>query len=132
MLKVIVLLGNIGLLGRSLLTGAWVLLGLHHEVLTGQSYEHALREKVMAAILVALCAGLAATLLPIWKKAGARWLTAACCLAVLAILEAVESAMIYTQVGHYGFHEYSYYVYGPLSAVWAIFNFLISRREVHR
>lgn len=52
MLKIIVLLGNIALLARSLLTGAWVLLGQHHEVLTGQSYEHPLRVKVMAAILM--------------------------------------------------------------------------------
>lgn len=129
-LKMVVLLGNTFLLGRSLLTGAWVLLGMHHEVLTGQSYEHPLRVKVMATILLILCAALTATLLPVWKKAGTRWLMAACCLTALSVLEVVESVMIYTQVAHYGRYEYAYYVYGPLSAVWAILNFLIFRREI--
>lgn len=129
MLKVIAVIGNIALLGRSLLTGSWVLLGLHHEALTGQSYEHPFRVKAMAVVLLVLCAGLASTLVPIWRRAGSRWLMAACCLTAIAVLEVVESMMIYTQVGHYGLHEYSYYVYGPLSAVWAILNFLIFRRE---
>ena len=132
MLKAFVLLGNIALLGRCLLGGAWVLLGLHHEVLTGQSYEHPLRVKFMAVILIAISVGLAATLLPIWKKAGARWLAAACFVGLLSVLEVIESAMIYTQVGHYGLHEYSYYAYGPSAAILAVLNFLISRREARR
>lgn len=130
--KVFVLLGNIFLLGRSSLIGFWVLLGLHHDVLSGQGYEHPLRARIMAAILIVISVGLAATLIPIWKKAGARWLAAACCLGILSILEVIESVMIYTQVGRYGLHEYSYYVCGPLAAILAILNFLISRREVRR
>jgi len=129
MLKAITLLGNIALLGRALLTGVWVLFGLHQEVLTGQSLEQPFHAKVVAATLIALSAVLAATLLPVWRRAGRRWLVAACCLALLSVLEIVESILIYTHVGHYGLHEYSYYAYGPLAAIWAILNLCIFRRE---
>ncbi|WP_454262427.1 hypothetical protein [Pseudoxanthomonas mexicana] len=130
--RAFVLLGNIFLLARSSLVGFWVLLGLHDEVLTGQPYEHPVRVKFMAVILIAISFGLVTTLLPIWKKAGARWLAAACFVGLLSVLEVIESAMIYTQVGHYGLHEYSYYAYGPSAAILAVLNFLISRREARR
>ena len=54
--RAFVLLGNIFLLARSSLVGFWVLLGLHDEVLTGQPYEHPVRVKFMAVILIAISA----------------------------------------------------------------------------
>ena len=116
-----VIAGNLIVVGWYLIASLPILLGLRTEVLTGESYVWPLRVMLTSLFVLFVSLILLAATFQAWKRRHFLKVTAAC-LAALAVLELYESVMLQIVYGPSRLNDVSYYIQGPLLAVWAVLN----------